>query len=76
MRIGRSESVGIYEGRKVWEVSKLKRLENLGRLEILGGYGGQKFLEVRSVGKFMRLGGWEIFVTIGWSGGLEGLGGR
>jgi hypothetical protein len=46
-RLGRTERLGSYEGRKVREVRKVKRCERLGRLEILGGYGGRKFLEVR-----------------------------
>jgi hypothetical protein len=43
-RIGRSERLGGYEGRKVWEVRKFKMYESLGRYKILGGYGGRKFL--------------------------------
>jgi hypothetical protein len=46
-RIGRRERFGGYEGRKVWELGKVKRCERFVRSEILGGYGGRKFLEVR-----------------------------
>jgi hypothetical protein len=36
-RIGKSERLGGYGGRKGWEVRKLKRFERLGRSKIFGG---------------------------------------
>jgi hypothetical protein len=45
--IGRAEMLGGYEGRKVWEVRKVKMCERLGWSEILEGYGLRKFLVVR-----------------------------